>query len=272
MLDRWVSERPAEMQPVMDTAAALSARGPDTGHAGKLAPAPCSTMIRKHAGAEMSDQDERPETLAARPNTLLLGICGWVGILGAVAVLISNLVGSAVVPDYNWVADTISDLAAGRYEIIQDVGLYAFAGSLLACSVGASHAHDGSDRWSLSVIALSLMAALVVVIAARNEYGDSDPQATWGVHLGLVYLLMLLFLFATVLMAPGLGRVRPRYLVGSLLCTGLFVVSAGAYFVAPNGYDGLVERAVALVSIAWVAIVSSMLLERRSGPFRRPRG
>ncbi len=216
----------------------------------------------------MTDQDERLATPTGKPNALLLGVCGWVGIAGVVAVAISNLVGSAVVPNYAWVADTISNLAAGKYEIIQDVGLYAFAGSLIACSVGASHAHPGSDRWTLSVIALSLMAGLVAVIAARNEYGDNDPNATWGVHLGLVYVLMLLFLLSTVLMARELGMVRPRYRIGSLLSAGLFVVSAGAYFFAPNGYDGLVERAVALVALGWVAMVSRILLELRGRPVR----
>jgi hypothetical protein len=121
------------------------------------------------------------------PNALLLGCCGWLGIAGAVAIIVSNVVGSVVVPDYSWVSDTISDLAAGRSEIIQDVGFYGFAGSLLAIAIGASNVHPGTDRWTLGTLCLAAMAALVAVIGARNEYGDPDQIDTWAVHLGLVY-------------------------------------------------------------------------------------
>ena len=212
----------------------------------------------------MAVQREFADAAAITPNGLLLAICGWGGIVGAVAVIGSNVVGSIVVPGYDWVADTISNLAAGRYEIIQDVGLYAFAGSLIACALGTSHVHPGTDCWSLGVIATAIMAAFTVVIGARNEYGDGDGTATWDVHLGVVYTLMLLFLATTVLMARGLDVIGARYRTGSMACTGLFVVAAAAYFMTPTGYDGLVERAVALIAIGWVTMVSAMLLHLRT--------
>ena len=205
--------------------------------------------------------DKRP--LPTNPNSLLLAASGWIGVWGVFATLISNIIGSAVVPEYEWVADTISDLAAGRYEIIQDVGLYAFAGALLACAIGAAHVHPGTNRWTAGILGLSIMAGLVVVIGARNEYGDSDSVATWGVHLGLVYALMLLFLATSWAMSSGMGRLRPICRLVSLTCTGLFFVTGAAYFLVPTGYDGLVERAVVLVALVWVSILSILLLDYR---------
>ncbi len=204
------------------------------------------------------------QTAASRANVALLTVCGWLGIAGAVAAVLSDIVGSAVVPDYSWISDTISDLAAGRYSIIQDVGLYAFAASLLACAIGTANFHSGQNRWTAGVLALAVMAAIVTVIGARNEYGDRDTVHSWGVHLGLVYFLMLLFFATTLVMAPGMTRLRARYRTWSLVCSGLFVLTAIAYFLAPDDFIGLTERAVVLVAIAWVVAVSRMLLGLRS--------
>lgn len=210
--------------------------------------------------------DNGPDADAfGRPDALLLGACGWLAIAGAVALVASNVVGSILVPNYDWVADTISDLAAGRYEIIQDVGFYAFAGSLLANAIGASNVHPGTTRWTFGAFGLAVMAALVVVIGARNEYGDQDAPATWAVHLGLVYTLMVLFLAVTLAMAREMGRLRAGYRRFSVVCAALFVVSAAAYFMAPTGYDGLIERAVGLLAVAWVCASSWMLLDLRNG-------
>jgi Protein of unknown function (DUF998) len=209
-------------------------------------------------------RQEDLKAAASRANVVLLTVCGWLGIGGAIAAILSDIIGSVVVPNYDWMSDTISDLAAGRYSIIQDVGLYAFAGSLLACAIGTANFHSGQNSWTAGVLSLALMAAIVTVIGARNEYGDRDATTTWGVHLGLVYFLMSLFLATALLMAPGMTRVRAGYRMWSLICSALFVVTAMAYFFSPSAFVGLTERAVALVAIGWVVTVSRMLLDVRS--------
>ncbi len=212
----------------------------------------------------LPDRNNVSQAAASRANVVLLTVCGWFGILGAGAAVVSDIIGSLVVPNYDWISDTISDLAAGRYSMIQDVGLYAFAAALLACAIGAANVHTGQNRWTAGVLALALMGAMVTVIGARNEYGDNDAVQTWGVHLGLVYVLMLLFLATTLVMGPGMGRLRSRFRTWSFVCSALFVLAGIAYFFSPRGYTGLTERAVVLVAIAWVVTVSRMLLELRS--------
>lgn len=197
------------------------------------------------------------------PNALLLGVCGWIGILGAIASIAANVAGTIMVPNHDWIADTISDLAAGRYENIQDVGLYSYAASLIACAIGAANAHPGTNRWTLGIVALAVMAALVVVIGARNEYGDGDWPATWGIHMGLVFALSFAFLLTSVVMARGLGRFGAGYRRLSQVVAVLFAVSAPAFFLAPTGYDGLIERVVGVITIVWVCAFAWMLLERQ---------
>lgn len=107
------------------------------------------------------------------------------------------------------------------------------------------------------------MSALTTIIGARNEYGDHDGVATWGIHLAIVYSLMVLFLAVTLLMAEGLGRYGSGYRKASLTCAGVFVLIGAAFTAAPTGYDGVVERLVVLVTMAWVLTLSRLLLSIR---------
>lgn len=95
----------------------------------------------------------RQQSSGKSADTLLLAICGWTIVAGVIAATLSNIVGSVLVPDYDWIADTISHLAAGRWEIIQDVGLYAYAASLIAGALGTAHLHQQTRRWTVGVVA-----------------------------------------------------------------------------------------------------------------------
>ncbi|WP_146204872.1 hypothetical protein [Jannaschia seohaensis] len=79
-----------------------------------------------------------------------------------------------VVPHPDAIADTISDLGAGRHEMIVDIGIYAYALSLIALAVGASHAHLGGLGWTLGIYGLILTGPIVFLVGARNEHGDGD--------------------------------------------------------------------------------------------------
>lgn len=194
-----------------------------------------------------------------RDPSLLL-ICGGAGIVGCIVLIIGNVIGSIVVPNYDWVADTISDLAAGRYEDIQDFAIYGYAGALMACAIGAAHFHSGSRRWSGGILCLILLAFDVAVIAARDEYGDKDSGG-YVIHPYLVYVLGVLFALTMYLMARDMGRIRRRYRTVSLWCCGVWAVGAPIYYAVPTGVDGLWERGLGMVSIVWVVMLSTLLLK-----------
>ncbi|MEY8837989.1 DUF998 domain-containing protein, partial [Cribrihabitans sp. XS_ASV171] len=108
------------------------------------------------------------------PRFVFLLAC--VAFAGCAGLVLGNVIGSVIVPGYDWISDTVSDLGAGRYAIIQDVSLYGYAGALIAVAIAASHLHSGTREWSGMIHALLVLALCVTIIAARNEYGDGDSD------------------------------------------------------------------------------------------------
>ena len=182
--------------------------------------------------------------------TGFMQILVWLTVLGAVGLVGGNIVGSIVVPGHDFVADTVSDLAAGRYEIIQDVSLYGFATSLFALALAAAHVHNGTTSWSILTFTLAFLAVCVVIIGARNEYGDGD-SAGIVIHIYIVYALGLLF--SVVFAIAGLrgGRIADFIVPVSWVCFVLWITGAPIFFFLPTEWDGLWERGLGVVSVVW---------------------
>lgn len=174
----------------------------------------------------------------------------WFVILGSLGLIGGNVIGSIVVPNHDFVADTVSDLAAGKYEIIQDVSLYGFAASLFALALAAAHVHNGATQWSVLTITLVLLAVCVVIIGARNEYGDDDNEGI-VVHIYLVYALGALFSVAFLILALEGSRIA-GFLTGlSWTCLILWSIGAPIFFFLPTKWDGLWERGLGVICVIW---------------------
>ena len=190
----------------------------------------------------------------ASPEIVAPGFIGWmvwIAVLGALSLLLGNLVGSIVVPGHDFVADTVSDLAAGKYEIIQDVALYGFAASLMALALGAAVLHDGQTKWSLLIGALALLAACVVIIGARNEYGDNDSDGV-VIHIYVVYVIGALFAACFLIGGLAGSRIAGFFAPLSWLCLVLWAVGAPVFFFLPTEWDGLWERGLGVICVVWV--------------------
>lgn len=192
-------------------------------------------------------------------NPHLLHYLGVVALLGGLALIAGNIVGSIVVPGHDWVADTVSDLAAGRYEIIQDVALYGYACALMACALGAAHLHKDGTRWNVGIGCLALLTMCVVVIGARNEYGDSDSEGI-VVHIYVVYALGLLFAVLFWVMGKGMGMIGAGYGRLSRACAVVWILAAPVFFFLPTGYDGAYERGLGIITLIWVGGFAKMLI------------
>lgn len=127
-------------------------------------------------------------TASNRKSFILIYGLAWYAVVGCVLFVGSIFVADFIVPNHAPLADTISDLAAGRYEFIVDIGLYAFSASLVSIALLAAHIHLGGKRWSVGVIGFALFGLIVFLIGARNEYGDSDDEGI-VIH---IYLVMRL--------------------------------------------------------------------------------
>ena len=192
-------------------------------------------------------RDTTAETLA--PG--FIGCLVWITILGAASLLLGNVIGSIVVPGHDFVADTVSDLAAGKYEIIQDVALYGFAAALMALALGAATLHSGETRWSLLIGALALLAACVVIIGARNEYGDNDNDGV-VIHIYVVYGIGALFAGCFLIGGLAGGRIAGFLPAVSWGCLVLWAVGAPVFFFLPTEWDGLWERGLGVICVVWV--------------------
>lgn len=201
------------------------------------------------------------------PNEALLRTCGWIGLAGCLGVVLGNVAGILIYEQHDWIADTISALAAGRWGWIQDVGLVLFALALAACAVGLEAwgiGRTGARR--AAVAALAVLTLDVLLIALHNEYGDRD-SGKFVIHSWLVYALGVLVAVAMLAAAGPLGRCGQGWRRFSLGAGIVWVIAAPVFFVVPTGWDGLYERVVGLLFVAWVAAIAWLLLQRG----RRPR-
>lgn len=211
----------------------------------------------------------RHPELPGRPAFLVtVGIAGF---SGCVVLIAGSFLGALLVPSYSWVSDTISDLAAGRNELVMDLALYGFAGALVAVALGAAHLHLGRANWTLGIFALVLSAATVVIVGARNEYGDGDNEGV-EIHIYLVYLLGVLLALPPLLMAEGVRIVAPVYRCCFRVLGAAWVLAAPVFFLVPTGWDGLYERCLALITVSWVGLLSYIFVStglRNPGHVRR---
>ena len=214
----------------------------------------------------MTGNDNRP---AARPHVdrgereqphLLIGLA-ILGLLGCVSLAVGSVVAAVYVPDYDWVADTISDLGAGQHQRIMDWTLYGFAAGIMATALAAAHAHLGRHAWSAGIVSLAIIAALVIVIAARDEYGDGDTGGV-VIHIYLVYALGALFLLAAWAMAWAIADRHPHAKRALIVFGALWAVTAMAFLMSPDGIDGLVERVAGLWAAGIVVTLCLVFLYR----------
>lgn len=194
-----------------------------------------------------------------RPHLLIL--LGGFGMVGTVATIIAMTIASFLVPNHDWVSETISDMAAGPMEIVADVALYGFAAALVANAMAASHAHLGGVYWSVGSVSLAILAAIVTVIGARNEYGDGDTGGVI-VHTELVYAFGALFLVTMLGMAGGAARESRTFGTVFRALALAWVLFAPVFFFVPTGFDGLYERGLALIVGGFVLCLSWMFLRR----------
>ena len=184
---------------------------------------------------------------------------GALALVGCAAAAIANVVGSLVVEEHDWVRDTISYLAEGRHAWIQDIGLLLFATGLVALGVGLWLLDLGGWGWRIGALCLVLMGADVALIALYEAYGERTPEGV-VIHSQAVWALGGLFALALLLLAGGLGRIGSGWRSVTLAAAVAWIVLVPPFFMIPTGFDGLYERALALLVIAWIVPVAVMLI------------
>lgn len=189
----------------------------------------------------------------------LLIVLGWTAVLGCVVFGVSIVIADILVPNHGWIADTISDLGAGRYEFIVDIGIYAFSASLVSVALMAAHLHLGGWRWSFGVVGFAALALIVFLVGARNEYGDSDSEGV-VIHVYLVYAIGLLMALIPWAMSKGARLVSDTYATVLIAISIVWTISAPVFFFLPNWIDGLYERYLGLIAFAAVITLARLFM------------
>lgn len=172
-------------------------------------------------------------------------------LVGAIAVVVANLVGAWLHDETGLFADTISNLAAGRYGWVLDTALVVFAIGMAAIGLALWRYRLDGWRWHAGGLLTIVVAVGIAVIALYNEYGDGDTGGV-TIHLEVVVGMAISFVLVTWLLAPGLTRIGERWSTFSaLMGAGWLLIGLAYFFLAPDGWDGLIERIAAGFMVAW---------------------
>ncbi|MEJ6397080.1 DUF998 domain-containing protein [Yoonia sp. 208BN28-4] len=194
-----------------------------------------------------------------KDNSTFVQVLAYLAIAGCVVFFACVVIADIIVPDHDWIADTISDLGAGKYEFIADMGIYAFSTSLIACALMASHLHFGSTRWSIGIVGLASLAQIIFLVGARNEYGDNDNEGV-VIHYYLVYAMGALMTITPWALAEGAATVAHKFRYILLGIAALWAVSAPIFFILPTKWDGIYERYLGLIAFALVLTLSWLFI------------
>lgn len=207
----------------------------------------------------MRNEKDGPDDTHLQPS--FMTALGCFALLGCILFGLAILIADFVVPHHDWIADTISDLGAGKYEFIVDIGIYAFAASLISIALLAAHDHLGGLRWSFGAVGFAVLGLIVFLVGARNEYGDNDSDG-WVIHIYLVYALGLLMAVLPWAMAQGAGRISRKISRVLIAMSVLWTISAPVFFFLPNSIDGIYERYLGLISFCTVGTMAWLFIIR----------
>ncbi len=191
-----------------------------------------------------------------------------IGIGGSV---IGNLVATLIVAGYDPISETISRLAAGSDGWIQDIAFVSFAIGVLSCGVAVATARRAYWKCAFGAFLLMLISVDIGVIIIYPY--DTPGSRSSTIHLEAVWVLGALVSGATWALSHALHGVSSRWRPGSLTVCLSWIVLAPLFTFVPRAWDGAYERALALIFLGWISVLSWLLLNRAeqliSKQFRR---
>lgn len=199
-------------------------------------------------GSDHISKDSGTDTLSR--------ILGGIAIAGCAISVACDLLGAALSERIGLVRDTISNLAAGQWDILSDLGIYAFVVGVLAVTAGLIRWRVSRWDWRAGTVLLVLLALDYALIAAYEAYSTGDgPQ----IHYKLVYFMGAAFPLTVLLTAGQFVEIERRLGIALYVGGVLWAVAAPFLFVVPTAWDGLYERALAFGKLAWFVTMGVMI-------------
>ena len=199
-------------------------------------------------------------------NQSLDRLLAWIALVGIATVIVTHFIGSLVVDEHDFVADTISELGIKEKAWIQDLGLDALALSY-AC-IGIYFFRNKALWFANSLLTPLLVTSafiaggvLLYFIAEHNQYANR-PGRGESIH---VYLVTGFYLTSSIAMlllgyftraTSTLRRSLPR-----AFCW-VFILMAPPFFFMPDHIDGLYEKVVAIFLLAYLIYLLLKIKQR----------
>lgn len=204
----------------------------------------------------------RPDRPAV-PHPVLFA-CGVLAGLGAVLAVAGDIITVRLNDEINFVANTVSQGAAGPHSIWVDLGLTAEAIGLAAIGWGLYHWRGDGLRFKAGCGLLALTGLMLLAIAWRNAYGDGEPSA-FVIHEPLTLVMGLVFAGALGLLAKEFGEMDTGYHRFSVITGGAWILVWPAFILSPEAWNGAVERVAGFTLAAWMVIAGRLLMRRGRG-------
>ena len=183
-------------------------------------------------------------------------ILGGITIAGSLTTVVTDLLGATLNEKVGLVRDTISDVAAGNYDDLADLGLYAFVLGVIAATVGLMRWRIDRNDWKLGAVALVIFAVAVTLVAGYEAYSTGNGHE---LHRYFVYTLGAAFPLAAVLTAGQMYEIDKRVGIACYALGGVFALLGPGPFMVSTSWDGLYERFLAFLMLAWFVIVGVMI-------------
>lgn len=174
--------------------------------------------------------------------------------------VLADAVSWVLAETYDPVRQTISSLAVGPSSWLIDLGLWTFAAACFAIGTGMLSLRIPARLWVFAAAAVLMMGEAVAVVSAVNEYAGAR-NAGADLHRWAVGGLYLCFSVAALGALSGLRDLDRRLARYSRLSGWAWVVLGPIYVAwAPRSWAGAFERGLALLVVAWLALMGWQLL------------
>lgn len=182
------------------------------------------------------------------PNSRLIHYYVITSCVIAVAI---DLTLATVMNRQSLLTSTISDLAAGDFDIAQDIGLILVAIGITL--TGLVVLRTGDDGWATitSASLLGLAGPLIVLISIYEAYSKSSPDAPL-IHYWVVGGIGFAIFAALALLSWTRKEAHWAFRWGTAIAAVIFLAAGAATFGVSNQIIGLVERFAAVSLVLWL--------------------
>ena len=194
------------------------------------------------------------EKSVTQKPTSIKSALSWLILAAILSSTFLTLLASFLTPDTNMIASTISDVAAGPFDWVQDMGLYILSAALCVLAYGMHKLDEKRWHWKAGVVTMLVMAAAITIMGGYEQYGDGNSRGL-VIHGYLVYTFGGAFCAALLLSIPALIQRDYRWLPLNILYLLTWSAVSVYYYSMGTGWDGLVERLLGLGYLAWLGLL-----------------